>query len=37
VLYGIMTDLRALNKPFKELEHNIKSFPSTRRYWNLLE
>ena len=35
--YGILTDLRALNKPFKDLEHNIRSFPSTRRYWHLLD
>lgn len=37
IFYGIMTDLRALNKPFKDLEHNIKTFPSTRRYRHLLE
>ncbi len=37
VFYGIMADLRALNKAFKDLEHNIRSFPSTRRYWNFLE
>ena len=37
MLYGILTDLKALNKAFKDLEHNIKSFPSTRRYWNWLE
>lgn len=37
VFYGIMADLRALNKKFKDLEHNIRSFPSTRRYWSLLD
>lgn len=37
LFYGIMVDLRGLNKAFKDLEHNIKSFPSTRRYQNLLE
>ncbi|PLX23895.1 MAG: hypothetical protein C0599_03300 [Salinivirgaceae bacterium] len=37
LFYGILTDLKALNKAFKDLEHNIKSFPSTRRYWNWLE
>jgi hypothetical protein len=37
MFYGILTDLKALNKAFKDLEHNIKSFPSTRRYWNRLD
>jgi hypothetical protein len=37
LFYGILTDLKALNKAFTDLEHNIKSFPSTRRYWNSLE
>ena len=37
LFYGILTDLKALNKAFKDLEHNIKSFPSTRRYWNTLD
>ena len=37
IFNSVIRDFKELNKPLKDLERNIRSFPSTRRYWQLLD